>query len=173
VGATEIEQVLRDDAEKPDAWEDPIRVPRSASERPAWYRRSKHLELSAKFYVLSVLHRLGSEATLTLAEPTDIDIAALLPSGEALTIEVRALVGSRDWAVDRFRVRKDHFVAFVCFDALRAVESVLQPSLYIWSSEHLRAAVSDLATKSVSLELLAARHSATEALKAFVADSPG
>jgi len=63
----QIKRRLISDAEKAGAWEAPIRVPPSRSPRPAWYGRSKHLELAAKFYVLSVLHRLGAEANLTYA----------------------------------------------------------------------------------------------------------
>lgn len=53
----------------PSAWEALPLVPASTSPRPAWMLRSKHLELAAKFHVLSVLHRLGVEANLALGQP--------------------------------------------------------------------------------------------------------
>jgi hypothetical protein len=170
----EIEKQLLEDADMPEAWEEPIYVPPSRSARPAWYGRSKHLELAAKFFVLSLLHRLGSEATLTLAEPSDVDIAALLPSGKALTIDVKTLTGTRDWWIDRFRVRKHHFVAFVCFQQpLSEPDPSLVPELYIWSSQRLQSFLRREKKQSISLESLAARHSATEALEAFAAHTGG
>ena len=71
----EIDLKLVEDAENPDAWEEPVTVPPSQVPRPRWYGRTKHLELAAKFYVLSFLHRLGAEANLTLAEPDNVDKA--------------------------------------------------------------------------------------------------
>ena len=43
VSETEIERQLIADADNPDAWEEPITVPSSASPRPAWYGRSKKI----------------------------------------------------------------------------------------------------------------------------------
>jgi len=56
----EIRLRLIEDAKDPDAWGKPTRVPASRAPRPEWYGQ-KHLELAAKSYVLSVLHRLGAE----------------------------------------------------------------------------------------------------------------
>ncbi len=170
----EIERVLLEDAEKADAWSSPMRVPASRSPRPGWYGQSKHLELAAKFFVLSILHRLGSEATLTLAQPTDVDIAAVLPSGEALTIQLKTLTGSTNWWVDRFRVRKHHFVAFVCFqEPVGAVDPAATPQLYIWSSQRLQSFLRQQKKKSVSLDVLASRHSPSEALECFAVRKAG
>ncbi len=168
--SAEIERLLLEDAEKPEAWEEPVHVPPSRSVRPAWYGRSKHLELAAKFFVLSLLHRLGSEAALTLAEPSDVDIAALLPSGQALTIDVKTLSGTRNWWIDRFSVRKHHFVAFVCFEqTFPEPDPSLVPELYIWPSQQLHSFLRREKKPSVSLDSLAARHNPTEALEAFAA----
>src|SRR5438105_2060749 len=129
----DLERDLKIDAAKPDAWEYVATVPASKSGRPAWYGRSKHLELAAKFYVLSVLHRLGAEANLTYAQPDNVDIAAVRQSGEAFTIDVKTLAGTTDWSVEQFSARRHHFVVFVCF-ARDWHEPNVVPDLYIWPS---------------------------------------
>src|SRR3954453_16603555 len=111
----ELEERLKADARDPEAWEYVATVPASRSARPPWYGRSKHLELAAKFYVLSVLHRLGSEANLTYAQPDNVDITAVRRPGEAFTIDVKTLAGTTDWTVEQLEARKHHFVVFVCY----------------------------------------------------------
>jgi len=112
--------------------------------------------------VLSVLHRLGAEATLTYAQPDSVDITAVRQSGEAFTIDVKTLTGTREWSVDAFRARPHHFVVFVCFpEEWRDVASV--PELYLWQSERLECVVSRRDTDSVSLPALASKHDSADA----------
>ena len=75
----------------------------------------RHLELAAKFYVVSVLHRLGAEANVTFAPPDNVDITVVQESGQALTVDVKMLRGTKAWAVEPLRARAHHFVVFVCF----------------------------------------------------------
>lgn len=72
--------------------------------------------LAAEFYVLSMLHRLGLDANLTLGNKKSVDIAVVCGPGEALTIDVKGLKGRTAWPVDNFKLRPDHFLAFVCFN---------------------------------------------------------
>ncbi|HEY6233250.1 MAG TPA: hypothetical protein VIW64_18440 [Pyrinomonadaceae bacterium] len=112
------------------------------------------MELAAKFYVLSVLHRLGAEASLTHLQPDNVDIAAVRQSGEALTIDVKTLTGTSQWSVEKFRARKHHFVAFVCYEVeLRDPDIV--PHVYIWSSERLKALIARENATELSLEAVA------------------
>src|SRR6185436_20234536 len=97
----EADRFAVEQAGDPNAWEEPIFVPPSSSPRPAWALRSKHLDLAAKFYVLSVLHRLGAEANLTFAQPDDVDITVVQESGHVLTIDVKTLAGTTDWHIER------------------------------------------------------------------------
>lgn len=101
----EITQKLIEDAKNPDAWGNPTIVPSSRAPRPERYGRINHLELAAKFYVLSVLHRLGAEANLTFAQPDNIDITVVRQSGEVFTIDVKTLTGRSRWPVERFSAR--------------------------------------------------------------------
>lgn len=170
-----VEKMLREDAHDPTAWEEPIRVAPSQSARPGWYRQSKHLDLAGRFFLLSVLHRLGSEATLTWSAPGDVDVAAFLPSGEALTIDVKTLAGTSQWRVDDFKVSAQHFVAFVCFKRPAAKPKKLDvPDLYIWSSRWLKSRVLELRHRElVSLEQLASQQNPVEALQQFVTHEAG
>jgi hypothetical protein len=166
VSEAEIKRRLLADAEKPDAWEAPIRVAPSHAPRPERYGRTKHLELAAKFYVLSVLHRLGAEANLTYAQPDNVDIEAVRKSGEAFTIEVKALTGTSQWLVERFRARKHHFMVFVCFEREWRNPQVI-PDIYIWSSENLKAFIAREKIKTISLETVASKLDPTSAWKQF------
>ncbi len=72
--------------------------------------------LAAEFYVLSVLHRLGVDANLTLGNKKSVDIAAVREAGDAITIDVKGLAGTTSWPVDNLKSpKKGHFIVFVCF----------------------------------------------------------
>jgi hypothetical protein len=163
----DIKRRLVKDADNPDAWESPVFVSASQGPRPIWYGRSKHLELAAKFYVLSVLHSLGAEATLTYAQPDNVDIATVRQSGEAFTIDVKTLKGTTVWPVEELSARKRHFVAFVCFQRERPDPRVA-PDVYIWSSEQLKSFIARTRKTSISLEAVASKLDATSAWNQFV-----
>src|SRR3954467_13504747 len=98
----EIEAEILADIGDPSAWDEPIYVPPSKSPRPAWVTLGRHLELSARLHVLSVLHRLGAEATLTNAHPDNVDVTVVQAPGRALTIDVKTLIGTAKWFVQPF-----------------------------------------------------------------------
>jgi hypothetical protein len=56
--------------------------------------------LAAEFYVLSMLHRLGAEATLTLGNKKAVDIVIVRESGDAVTIDVKGLAGTIERLVE-------------------------------------------------------------------------
>jgi hypothetical protein len=153
----EIKRRLIAEANDPSAWESPITVPAGRSPRPAWYGRSKHLELAAKFYVLSVLHRLGVEANLTYAQPDSVDITAVRQSGEAFTIDVKTLAGTKEWSVEPFSARKHHFLVFVCFNQEWRSDPQVVPEIFIWSSERLKALILRAKVTAVSLQSVATK----------------
>jgi hypothetical protein len=91
--------------------------------------------LAAEFYVLSVLHRLGMSATLTLGNKKSVDIVVARDAGDAVTIDVKGLAGTTNWPVDNLKEgRKKHFIAFVTFLGKISDPSVL-PEVYIVPSE--------------------------------------
>ena len=95
--------------------------------------------LAAEFYVLSVLHRLGADANLTLGNKKSVDIAVVRSAGDALTVDVKGLAGTTSWPVDNFRGgRKGHFLVLVCFLGRIDDPSVL-PEVYVVPSSRVGA----------------------------------
>jgi hypothetical protein len=146
----------------PAAWESLAFVPPSTSPRPVWMRRHKHLEVAARFHVLSVLHRLGAEANLALAQTDNVDITMLGKSGHAITIDVKTLQGTREWFIDRFSARNHHYLVFVEF-AAQTDDLSVAPRVYIVASEELRKLVARRKLTSVSLDMLTTELGAEEA----------
>ena len=148
----EIDRLVIAQGKDPDAWEEPVLVPPSKSPRPDWMVRPKHLDLAASFYLLSVLHRLGTEASLTLTQPY-VDIIVVQGPGHALTIDVKTLAGTTEWHKDHFLARKHHFIAFVCY--LKPVQDLSAvPEVYVLPSEQLASLMSQIQADSVLLESL-------------------
>lgn len=87
--------------------------------------------LAAEFYVLSVLHRLGAEANLTLGNKKSVDIVVIRDAGDTATIDVKGLAGKTCWPIDNFRgPKKNHFLVFVCFLDKISDPAVL-PEIYV------------------------------------------
>jgi hypothetical protein len=74
--------------------------------------------LAAEFAVLSMLHRLGADAALTLGNKKGVDII-VARAGEALTVEVKGVAGRYDWPADNIQSPRPerHFVVLVSFEA--------------------------------------------------------
>ncbi|HEY2323893.1 MAG TPA: hypothetical protein VGJ82_13645, partial [Thermoanaerobaculia bacterium] len=106
-----MNELVAADVNDPSAWGEPIVV--GPSKGPRRIRHAKHLELASKFYVLSVLHRLGADATVTFSQSDNVDITIVLESGRAITVDVKTLSGTADWPIGDFRSRAGHFVVFV------------------------------------------------------------
>jgi hypothetical protein len=87
--------------------------------------------LAAEFYTLSVLHRLGFSATLTLGNKKAVDIVVARDAGDAVTIDVKGLAGKTNWPVDNLpKPKRNHFIAFVSF--LGKIEDPsVQPEVYL------------------------------------------
>src|SRR5881394_1177114 len=146
----EMNELVISDANDPTAWGDPIVV--GPSKGPRRIRHAKHLELASKFYVLSVLHRLGADATLTFSQSDNVDITVVLESGKALTVDVKTLTGPLEWPVADFRARAGHFVTFVWYPV--ADHPNILPSVYIVGSEQLRRFLAEHHENRLSLDRL-------------------
>lgn len=84
--------------------------------------------LASEFYVLSVLHRLGANATLTLGNKKSVDIVVARQAGEAVTIDVKGVAGRWDWPADNIRKPakpRQHFLVFVTYEGLFAEPKVI------------------------------------------------
>ena len=146
----QMNELVIADVNDPSAWGDPIIV--GPSKGPRRIRRAKHLELASKFYVLSVLHRLGADATLTFSQTDNVDITVVLESGNALTVDIKTLTGPMEWRVTDFNAKPNHFIAFVWYP--ESIEPSVPPAVYIIASEQLRSFIATHESASVSLTQL-------------------
>jgi hypothetical protein len=74
--------------------------------------------LAAEFYVLSMLHRLGADAALTLGNKKAVDIIVSNPDRTITTIDVKGLEKKYDWPADNIRNFEDarHIYILVSFE---------------------------------------------------------
>lgn len=74
--------------------------------------------LASEFYVLSLLHRLGLDASLTLGNKKAVDLVVVRAAGDAVTIDVKAVAGKTDWLVGNPSPvpRANHFVVLVTYE---------------------------------------------------------
>ena len=123
--------------------------------------QAKHLDLAAKFFVLSVLHRMGIEATLTFSQSDNVDITVVQESGRVLTVDVKTLSGTKQWTVVPFRATKHHYLVFVWYPQTEKPNA--QPTVYVVASERLQRLLARKRARSLSLEVLAKELSAQDA----------
>ena len=95
--------------------------------------------LAAEFYVLSALHRLGREATLTLGNKKAVDIVVVTGAGRALTIDVKGVAGPHDWPADNVKIPSHdrHFLVLVSFEG-RIADPARPPSVWVVPARRLR-----------------------------------
>ena len=102
--------------------------------------KSYHTNLASEFYVLSLLHRLGVDATLTLGSRKGIDIVVVKGEGDsihAITVEVKGTRGTTGWWVNNVKTRNpDHYVVFVGYkNRMTDVDEL--PDVWVIPSEDL------------------------------------
>jgi len=89
------------------------------------------------FYVLSMLHRLGCDASLTLGNKKSVDIVVVRESGGVVTIDVKGLAGTSSWPVDNVKKKEQgHFLVFISFLGKIGDPSV-PPEVYVVPSKRL------------------------------------
>jgi hypothetical protein len=88
--------------------------------------------LAAEFYVLSMLHRLGADAALTLGNKKAVDIIVVNGNGTTSTIDVKGLEKRYDWPADNIRLleKPNHYYAFVSFEG-KITDPLSPPSVWI------------------------------------------
>jgi hypothetical protein len=157
----EMDALVIADADDESAWGEPILVRSSRSRRPAWVAQAKHLDWAAKFFVVSVLHRMGVEATVTVSQSDDVDITVIQESGRVLTVDVKTLSGSKKWIVSPFRASNHHYLVFVWYPPNGKPST--QPTAYVVASERLHRFLSRRHADSLSLDVLKRDLSAQDA----------
>jgi hypothetical protein len=86
--------------------------------------------LASEFHVLSVLHRIGADATLTLANKKSVDIVVVRTQGQAITLDVKGTSGTTGWFVNNVAGKHGHFIVFVCYLG-RIKDPSVAPEVYI------------------------------------------
>lgn len=93
--------------------------------------------LAAEFYVLSMLHRLGFDASLTLGNKKSVDIVVVRETGTVVTVDVKGLAGKTSWPVDNVKKKaKGHFLVFVSFLG-KITDHSVAPEVYVVPSGRL------------------------------------
>ena len=93
--------------------------------------------LASEFYVLSMLHRLGASAALTLGNKKAVDIIVERGQNSRITLDVKGLASSTSWPVDNVNEKRDdHFLVFVCYHGKIQMVDVL-PEVWIIPSTQL------------------------------------
>lgn len=103
--------------------------------------KGHNTNLAAEFHVLSILHRLGLEANLTLGNKKSVDIVIVRDVGEAYTVDVKGLAGKTGWPVDNVSVSKNgHFLVFVSFLG-KIDDPKVPPEVYLVPSTKLESVI--------------------------------
>jgi len=93
--------------------------------------------LASEFYVLSMLHRVGCDASLTLGNKKSVDIVVVRGPDDVITVDVKGLAGRTSWPVDNVKkVAANHFFVFVCYLGKIGDPSVV-PEVYVVPSGQL------------------------------------
>lgn len=99
---------------------------------------SYNTNLASEFYVLSMLHRLGLDASLTLGNKKSVDIVVVRDTGDAITIDVKGLAGTTGWPVDNLKkISKDHFLVLVSYLGKMQDHSIV-PEVYVVPSNRVQ-----------------------------------
>ncbi len=95
--------------------------------------------LAAEFHVLSTLHRLGADASLTLGHKKAVDIFVARKKGKTFTIDVKGVAKRYDWPagnVDR-KGKEGHFLILVSYEG-KIGDPKQAPSVWVVPSKHIR-----------------------------------
>jgi hypothetical protein len=162
----EIDEAVIAQVDDPSAWEEEAHV------RPRrWRVNPSRLELAAKFFVLSGLHRLGAEAALALGDREDVDIAVISEAGTAITVDVKTITGNLRWRVETVHPRPNHYVIFVCFTS-EILNPHVSPEVFIVSSQALAAQLLRQQEPEIRVDELAAQLGGREAWHQLVVPPP-
>lgn len=111
---------------------------KSLQERSYMSEKSYATNLASEFYVLSVLYRLGFDASLTLGNKKAVDIVVILDEGQAVTIDVKAVAGRRRTLVnDDLPDAPGHFIVLVSYEGTFA-DVARVPRLWVFPAAQLR-----------------------------------
>jgi hypothetical protein len=116
------------------------------------------INLAAESHVLSILHRLGFEATLALGHKAamslgnkkDVDIIVFKPDGRIAKIDVIGTSGHKDWSINARNLarRKGIYIVLVCFSN-KISDPNECPSVWVVPIRDLKKFINEYRTKTV------------------------
>ena len=106
--------------------------------------------LAAEFYVLSMLHRLGIDASLTIGNKKAVDILVVDNKNEIITIDVKGLAGAYDWPADNINQLDDkhHYYVLLSFEG-KISDYHCTPSVWVIPSTDLAGFLKKYKTRTV------------------------
>ncbi|OGO25727.1 MAG: hypothetical protein A2136_05000 [Chloroflexi bacterium RBG_16_54_11] len=106
--------------------------------------------LASEFYVLSMLHRLGADAALTLGNKKAVDIIVANEDGTTTTIDVKGLEKHYDWPFDETKLIQNerHFYILVCFEG-KITDPRIAPSVWVIPGNELAQYIHKYKTRDV------------------------
>jgi hypothetical protein len=106
--------------------------------------------LAAEFYVLSMLHRRGADAFLTLGNKKAVDLVVTRGAGRPVTIDVKGVAGRWDWPADnvRLRERTRHFLVLVSFEG-QIRDPKAAPSVWVIPARNVATFIRKYKTRTV------------------------
>jgi len=106
--------------------------------------------LASEFYVLSMLHRLGADAALTLGNKKAVDIIVADENRKVITIDVKGLEKRYDWPADNIHSFQDtqHFYVLVSFEG-KITDPLSPPSVWIIPATELSQFIRKYKTRKV------------------------
>ena len=93
--------------------------------------------IASEFLVLSLLHRLGLEAYMSLGNKKSVDLRLVRPDGTTATIEVKAVRAYSSFVINNLKPAKNHYVVFVRYRT-KFSDPTTQPDVYVVPSAKIR-----------------------------------
>jgi hypothetical protein len=112
--------------------------------------------LASEFYVLSMLYRLGADASLTLGNKKSVDIIVVLDNETIISIDVKGVAGRYDWPADNIHdfINPNKFYVLVSFEG-NISDPLSQPNTWIIPADKLLNFKHDFKTRvDISRKLL-------------------
>ena len=112
--------------------------------------------LASEFHVLSMLHRLGLDAFLTLGNKKTVDILVTNEKGDIITIDVKGIAKKYDWPADNIRAPRGgkHFLALVSYEG-KIGDPTFTPNVWIIPHREIEKFIKQYKTrKNISRSLI-------------------
>ncbi len=112
--------------------------------------------LASEFHVLSMLHRLGLDAALTLGNKKTVDIVVTNENGDVITIDVKGIAKKYDWPADNIRAPRGgkHFIVLVSYEG-KIEDPTFTPNVWIIPHREIERFIKEYRTrKNVSRSLV-------------------